>query len=57
MLQQEHHTAISLLCYTFIAAHISWAVHTIIHINIWSKGISSSWSVWCIPCQGIKCTG
>jgi hypothetical protein len=40
LLQQQYHTAMSLLCYIIKAVYTSWAVHTNIRINIGAKGIS-----------------
>jgi hypothetical protein len=38
LLQQQYHTAMSLLCYIITAVYTSWAVHTNIRINIGAKG-------------------
>jgi len=46
---------INRLCPHCCSCSYFWAVPTNICINIWSKGILSSCSIRCIPCQG-TCT-
>jgi len=51
LLQQEHHTAMSLLFYTFVAVYTSWAVHT---TPVWiynpkgSRPVKLSMSAQCV---------
>jgi len=43
-----------LFWYKFAAVYFSWLVYTHICHNLWSKGISSGWSLRGVSCQVIK---
>ena len=57
LLQQQYHTAMSLLCYIITAFYISCAVNTNIRIIIGDKGTLPGCTVWWILYQGVLYRG